>query len=86
MAKKAAPKKAAAKKAPAKKVAAKKAAPAKKVAAKKAAPAKKVAAPAPKKATGPITGKLSKSQMLNDIAESTGLNNPFQTFPIHGRP
>jgi nucleoid DNA-binding protein len=74
MAKKAAPKKAAAKKAPAKKVAAKKAAPAKKVAAKKAAPAKKVAAPAPKKATGPITGKLSKSQMLNDIAESTGLN------------
>lgn len=82
MAKKAAPKKkapaakkAAAKKAPAKKVAAKKA-PAKKVAAKKA-PAKKApaakAAPA-KKASGPIKDKMTKSQILNDIAAATNLN------------
>lgn len=87
MAKKAAPKKkapaakkAVAKKAPAKKVAAKKApakkAPAKKVAAKKA-PAKKApaakAAPA-KKASGPIKEKMTKSQILNDIAAATDLN------------
>ena len=83
MAKKAAPKKkapakkkAVAKKAPAKKVAAKKA-PAKKVAAKKA-PAKKApaakAAPAKKVATGPIKDKMTKSQILNDIAEATALN------------
>lgn len=83
MAKKAAPKKkapakkkAVAKKAPAKKVAAKKA-PAKKVAAKKA-PAKKApaakAAPAKKAATGPINAKMTKSQILNDIAEATALN------------
>ncbi|MBB3047384.1 nucleoid DNA-binding protein [Litorivivens lipolytica] len=71
MAKKAAPKKkapakkAAAKKAPAKKVAAKKA-PAKKVAAKKAAPKKK--------ATGPIKEKMTKSQILNEIATATDLN------------
>lgn len=82
MAKKAAPKKkapakktAVAKKAPAKKAAVKKA-PAKKVAAKKA-PAKKApaakAAPA-KKASGPITGKMTKSQILNDIATATNLN------------
>ncbi|WP_372747109.1 HU family DNA-binding protein [Litorivivens sp.] len=75
MAKKAAPKK----KAPAKKAAAKKApakkAPAKKVAAKKA-PAKKVAAKkaAPKKATGPIKEKMTKSQILNEIATATDLN------------
>ena len=76
MAKKAAPtkkapakKKAAAKKAPAKKVAAKKA-PAKKVAAKKASPA---AAPK-KQATGPIKEKMTKSQILNEIAEATALN------------
>lgn len=75
MAKKAAPKK----KAPAKKAAAKKA-PAKKVAAKKApakkAPAKKVAAKkaAPKKSTGPIKEKMTKSQILNEIAAATDLN------------
>ena len=75
MAKKAAPKK----KAPAKKAVAKKApakkAPAKKVAAKKA-PAKKVAAKkaAPKKATGPIKEKMTKSQILNEIATATDLN------------
>ena len=75
MAKKAAPKK----KAPAKKAVAKKApakkAPAKKVAAKKAR-AKKVAAKkaAPKKATGPIKEKMTKSQILNEIATATDLN------------
>ena len=79
-------KKVAAKKAPAKKAAAKKKAPAKKaaakkVAAKKKAPAKKAAAkkaaakkaPA-KKATGPIKEKMTKSQVLNSIAESTELS------------
>lgn len=77
MAKKAAPKKkapakkkAAAKKAPAKKVAAKKAPAKKKVAAKKASPA---AAPK-KQATGPIKEKMTKSQILNEIAEATALN------------
>lgn len=69
MAKKAAPKK----KAPAKKKAVAKKAPAKKVAAKKA-PAKKVAAKAPKKATGPIKEKMTKSQILNEIATATDLN------------
>jgi nucleoid DNA-binding protein len=73
--KKATAKKAPAKKAPAKKVAAKKA-PAKKVVAKKApakkAPAKK-AAPAAKKATA-IQAKLTKSQIVADISESTGLS------------
>ncbi|WP_372749423.1 HU family DNA-binding protein [Litorivivens sp.] len=69
MAKKAAPKK----KAPAKKKAVAKKAPAKKVAAKKA-PAKKVAAKAPKKATGPIKEKMTKSQILNEIATATELN------------
>lgn len=67
MAKKAAPKK----KAPAKKKAVAKKAPAKKVAAKKA-PAKK-AAPK-KKATGPIKEKMTKSQILNEIAAATDLN------------
>ncbi|RLU01510.1 HU family DNA-binding protein [Ketobacter sp.] len=67
--KKAPVKKAAAKKAPAKKVAAKKA-PAKKVAAKKAAPAK---AAAPKK---PVVVKeaMTKTQILNTIAENTELS------------
>ncbi len=81
MAKKAAPKKkapakkkAVAKKAPAKKVAAKKA-PAKKAPAKKAAAKKAPAAKAPaKKATGPIKEKMTKSQILNDIAAATDLN------------
>lgn len=63
-------KKAAAKKAPAKKAAAKKA-PAKKAVAKKAAPKK---APAKKVATGPIKEKMTKSQVLNAIAESTELS------------
>lgn len=74
-AKKATAKKAPAKKAPAKKVAAKKA-PAKKAVAKKA-PAKKAAAkkaaPAAKKATA-IQTKLTKSQIVADISESTGLS------------
>ncbi|MFA7555132.1 MAG: HU family DNA-binding protein [Spongiibacteraceae bacterium] len=55
--------------APKKKVAAK-AAPAKKAPAKKA-PVKAKAAP--KKATGPIKEKMTKSQILTDIAESTEL-------------
>ena len=59
--KKAAPKK----KAPAKKVAAKKAPAKKKVVAKKAAPVKK--APA-------ISTKMTKSQILASVAESTGLS------------
>jgi len=80
-------KKAAAKKAPAKKVVAKKKAPAKKAPAKKAAakkaPAKKAVAkkaapkkaPAKKKAaTGPIKEKMTKSQILNAISESTELS------------
>lgn len=68
--KKAPVKKAAAKKAPAKKVAAKKA-PAKKVAAKKAAPAK--AAAAPKKAVV-VKEAMTKTQILNTIAENTELS------------
>jgi nucleoid DNA-binding protein len=68
--KKAPAKKAAAKKAPAKKVAAKKAvakkAVAKKVVAKKAAPAKKAASA--------LTDKMTKSQMLASLADSTGLS------------
>jgi nucleoid DNA-binding protein len=72
--KKAAPKKkAAAKKAPAKKPAAKKV-PAKKVAAKKA-PAKKVVAKAaaPKRKTTAIKDKMTKSQIMTEIADNTGL-------------
>ncbi len=78
VAKKAAAKKAVAKKAPAKKAAAKKA-PAKKVVAKKApakkAPAKKaaVAAPAAKPKAG-VKAKMTKTAILNDIAESTNLS------------
>ncbi len=68
--KKAPAKKVAAKKAPAKKVAAKKVA-AKKPVAKKKAPAKKAAAPA-KKATA-LKAKLTKSQILASISDSTGL-------------
>jgi nucleoid DNA-binding protein len=56
-----------------KKAAAKKKAPAKKAPAKKKAVAKKKAAPAPKKAT-PITEKLTKSQIVASLAESTGLS------------
>ena len=60
-----------------KKAAVKKKAPGKKVAAKKA-PAKKKAvakkaAPAPKKAASVITDKLTKSQIVASIADSTGL-------------
>ncbi len=60
-----------------KKAAAKKKAPGKKVAAKKA-PAKKKAvakkaAPAPKKVGAVITDKLTKSQIVASIADSTGL-------------
>ncbi|MBA56124.1 MAG: hypothetical protein CMK89_16865 [Pseudomonadales bacterium] len=66
--KKAPAKKAAAKKAPAKKVAAKKA-PAKKVAAKKAAPVKA----APKKAVT-VKEAMTKTQILNTIAENTELS------------
>ena len=68
VAKKAPAKKAAAKKAPAKKVVAKKA-PAKKAAAKKAA----VAAPAAKPKAG-VKAKMTKTAILNDIAESTNLS------------
>lgn len=60
-------KKAAAKKAPAKKAAAKK------VAAKKAAPAKQAAAPA-KKVAPLIKDKLTKTQIVATIAESTSLS------------
>jgi len=63
-AKKATAKKAPAKKAPAKKAVAKKA-PAKKAAAKKAAPAPKATA---------IKTKMTKSQILASISETTGLN------------
>ncbi len=66
--KKATAKKAPAKKAPAKKAVAKKA-PAKKAAAKVAA---KAAAPAKRKTTA-ITEKMTKSQVLNEIAANTGL-------------
>lgn len=68
--KKAPAKKVVKKKAPAKKVAAKKA-PAKKPVAKKKAPVKKAAAPV-KKATA-LKAKLTKSQILASISESTGL-------------
>jgi nucleoid DNA-binding protein len=60
------------KKAAAKKKAPAKKAPAKKAPAKKKAVAKK-AAPAPKKATA-ITEKLTKSQIVASIADSTGLS------------
>ncbi len=56
----------AAKKAPAKKKAAAKKAPAKKAAAKKAAPAKK--------ATTALRDKMTKSQILASLADSTGLS------------
>tara|TARA_R110001592_G_scaffold355031_1_gene655258 strand:- start:37968 stop:38405 length:438 start_codon:yes stop_codon:yes gene_type:complete len=60
-----------------KKAAAKKKAPAKKAAAKKA-PAKKKAvakkAAAPKKAASAITQKLTKSQIVGSVADSTGLS------------
>ncbi len=69
-AKKAVKKKAPAKKAPAKKAPAKKAV-ARKTVAKKKAPAKK-AAPAAKKATA-LKAKLTKSQIVGSISESTGL-------------
>ncbi len=59
-------KKTAKKKAPAKKVAAKKKAPARKKVAKKAAPVKK-AAPA-------LKDKMTKSQIVGSIADSTGLS------------
>lgn len=69
LAKKAPAKKAVAKKAPAKKAVAKKApakkAPAKKAVVKKAAPAKKASA---------IQSKLTKSQIVAEISESTGLS------------
>jgi nucleoid DNA-binding protein len=59
-------------------MATKKAAPKKKAAAKPAAAkktvAKKAVAAAPKKSTSAITGKLSKSQVLTQISESTALN------------
>jgi nucleoid DNA-binding protein len=55
-----------------KKAAAKKKAPAKKAPAKKKAVAKKAAA-APKKAASAITDKLTKSQIVASIADSTGL-------------
>jgi len=55
-----------------KKAAAKKKAPAKKAPAKKKAVAKKAAA-APKKAAAAITDKLTKSQIVASIADSTGL-------------
>jgi len=75
--KKAPAKKKAVKKAPAKKKVAAKKAPAKKVAAKKAvakkkAPAKKAAAAPAKKVTA-LKAKLTKSQILASISESTGL-------------
>ena len=80
VAKKKAPakKKVAAKKAPAKKKVVAKKAPAKKKAApKKKAVAKKAQAKKPaakKKATGAIKEKMTKSQIFNDIAESTDLS------------
>lgn len=58
--------KSAAKKAPAKKKAAAKKAPAKKAAAKKAAPAKKT--------TTALREKMTKSQILASLADSTGLS------------
>jgi nucleoid DNA-binding protein len=58
-------------------MATKKAAPKKKAAAKPAAKkpaAKKVVVAAPKKSTAAISAKLSKSQVLTHISESTALN------------
>jgi nucleoid DNA-binding protein len=58
-------------------MATKKAAPKKKAAAKPAAKksaAKKVVVAAPKKSTAAVTSKLSKSQVLTQISESTALN------------
>jgi nucleoid DNA-binding protein len=58
-------------------MATKKAAPKKKAAAKPAAKksaAKKVVVAAPKKSTAAVTTKLSKSQVLTQISESTALN------------
>jgi nucleoid DNA-binding protein len=63
------------KKAAAKKKAPAKKAPAKKVAAKKAPAKKKAAAKAPaKKAAPAIKAKMTKSQIVGSIADSTGLN------------
>ena len=58
------------------KAAAKKKAPAKKAAARKAPAKKKAAAKkaAPKKAASAITQKLTKSQIVGSLAESTGLS------------
>lgn len=67
-------KKAAKKKAPAKKAAAKKKAPAKKAAAKKAAPKKAAAKAAPAKKATALKDKLTKSQIVANIADSTGLS------------
>jgi nucleoid DNA-binding protein len=64
---------AAKKKAPAKKAAAKKA-PAKKASAKKAPAAKAKAAAAAKKAGPAIKEKLTKTQIISSISESTGLS------------
>jgi nucleoid DNA-binding protein len=55
-----------------KKAAAKKKAPAKKAPAKKKAVAKKAAAP--KKSAAPISEKLTKSQIVASVADSTGLS------------
>jgi nucleoid DNA-binding protein len=74
--KKAAKKKAPAKKAPAKKKVAAKKAPAKKAVAKKAPAKKKVAAKkaaAPAKKATAIKDKMTKSQILASISDSTGL-------------
>ncbi|TGD75444.1 integration host factor [Mangrovimicrobium sediminis] len=65
--------KAAAKKAPAKKKAVAKKAPAKKAPAKKA-PAKKAAAKAPVKKATAITDKMTKSQIVATLSESTELS------------
>ena len=61
------------KKAPAKKAAAKKA-PAKKAAAKKAPAAKAKVAAAAKKAAPAIKEKMTKTQIISNISESTGLS------------
>jgi len=55
-----------------KKAAAKKKAPAKKAPARKKAVAKKAAAP--KRSAAPITDKLTKSQIVASVADSTGLS------------
>ncbi len=59
-----------------KKAAAKKKAPAKKAAAKKKAPAKKAAAKkaAPKKAAAALQQKMTKTQIVGAIADTTGLS------------